>query len=89
MILDDSIDDSVDAANLSLATVTNFIEFSEEQGLKSEPLEKNPLYLGELSFQESIKSKLLATSQRQAEIIRLLRKWLNTLEYSNLGISLQ
>ena len=88
MILDDSIDDSDTAAELSKATVAQFIALSE--GLEEFDPEQQSfeLYEEEIRWQQHLSSQL-ESQQAQAEIIKQLRRELGEFSTSNLGIALE
>ena len=88
MILDDSIDDSETAAELSKATVAQFIALSE--GLEEFDPEQQSfeLYEEEIRWQQHLSSQL-ESQQAQAEIIKQLRRELGEFSTSNLGIALE
>ena len=88
MILDDSIDDSDTAAELSKATVAQFIALSE--GLEEFDPEQHQfeLYQEEVHWQQHLSNRLEA-DQPQAEIIKQLRRELSEFTSSNLGIALE
>lgn len=88
MILDPSIDDVAQAAPLSQATVSQFIEFSEGINLDAEAMAQHPLCREELEFQQHLSASLSATGDNQAQIIKQLRRELSEYSYSNLGIAI-
>jgi len=88
MILDPSIDDVEQAAPLSLATVSQFIEISEGLDAKSDAVVQHPLYQEERQLQQQLTANLSATDQTQAQIIKQLRRDLSEYTYSNLGIAI-
>lgn len=86
MILDDSIDDTEMASNLSLATVAQFIGLLTDA--EFDPLSQtHELYEQELQTQEWLRESLSEQQSRSA-IIKQLRRDLGNMESSNLGISI-
>lgn len=86
MILDPSIDDIDQAAPLSLATVSQFIEVSEDLAPDSAEITEHPLYQSELELQQNVRITLETAGLPQAEVIKCLRRELSEYSYSNLGI---
>lgn len=87
MILDDSIDDVEAAAGLSLATVSQFIELSEDLEEFVPEQHQHELYDQELGLQAWLK-ECLSSTEPKAEMIKNLRKELTEFEASNLGIAI-
>lgn len=87
MILDDSIDDVAAAAGLSLATVSQFIELSEDLEEFNPELQQHELYDQEVALHVWLKECLGSTSPK-ADIIKNLRKELGQFDSSNLGIAI-
>jgi uncharacterized protein YjaG (DUF416 family) len=85
MILDDSIDDVDLSANVSLATVTQFIVFTGEAEEDIQALQ-HPLALAELSFQNDLIASLTNSGLSKLETVKKLRKELSQISVSNLGI---
>ncbi len=88
MILDDSIDDCDTAAGLSLATVSQFIAFSEGTDEFDPTRQQHELYDRELQLQDWL-HEYLAGPGTTADLIKQLRRELNDFDSSNLGIALQ
>lgn len=86
MILDPGIDDVPQAAPLSLATVSQFIEISE--AVEAEQLSQHPLYQQEQQFQQHVQQLLCSAEQSQTQIIKQLRRELSEFTHSNLGIAI-
>lgn len=86
MILDDSVDDAEDACGLSLATVSQFIAFTEDTDEFDPTHQQHDLYDQEQELQQWL-HKSLQTKKAQPEIIKQLRKELGEFEASNLGIA--
>lgn len=85
MILDQSIDDTAVAAPLSLATVRQFIEFSE--AADTIDIDQHPLYQEELQLQHYLQELLCTAGISQTQAIKQLRRELSDYPYSNLGIA--
>tara|TARA_R110001592_G_scaffold66617_4_gene204629 strand:- start:6061 stop:6666 length:606 start_codon:yes stop_codon:yes gene_type:complete len=83
---------ALDASQLSIATVTQFIEFSEGEGLEEGALikvfDKHPLVEREFSFQAEVNDLLRAATHPGIELIRELRQLAQDEGLSNIGISL-
>lgn len=81
-----------DASQLSLSTITQFIEFSEGEGLEENVLiklfDKHPLVEREFSFQAELNDMLRAATHPGAEVISELRVLAQDEGVSNIGISL-
>ena len=81
-----------DASQLSIATITQFIEFSEGEGLDENALvklfDKHPLIEREFSFQSELNDLLRAATHPGVEVINELRELAQDEGLSNLGISL-
>lgn len=84
MILDDSIDDLEDARQLSLETVSQFIEVSEPTA----EVANHPLYLSEQHIQSEAEQQLIDGQNNKPEAIKQIRRRLSELDTSNLGIPL-
>lgn len=87
MILDDSIDDVETAAGLSLATVSQFIELSEDLDVFDPEQQRHELYDQELGLHSWLK-ECLSGKAAKADIIKELRKELAQFDSSNLGIAI-
>lgn len=81
-----------EASQLSIATVTQFIEFSEGEGLDENLLvklfDKHPLIEREFSFQSELNDALRASTHPGSEVIKELRELAQDEGLSNIGISL-
>lgn len=81
-----------DASQLSLGTVTQFIEFSEGEGMEENALirlfDKHPLVEREFSFQAELNDLLRAATHPGVEVINELRALAQDEGLSNIGISL-
>jgi uncharacterized protein YjaG (DUF416 family) len=81
-----------DASQLSIETVTQFIEFSEGEGLDENSLvrlfDKHPLIEREFSFQAELNDLLRAATHPGAEVIQEFRELAQDEGLSNIGISL-
>ncbi len=81
-----------DASQLSISTVTQFIEFSEGEGLEENALiklfDKHPLVEREFSFQAEVNDLLRAATHPGIEVINELRLLAQDEGLSNIGISL-
>ncbi|MFT6028706.1 MAG: hypothetical protein ACI8O8_000435 [Oleiphilaceae bacterium] len=81
-----------DASQLSIATVTQFIEFSEGEGLEENALiklfDKHPLVEREFSFQAEVNDLLRAAMHPGIDVINELRDLARDEGLSNIGISL-
>ncbi len=88
MILDDSIDDTETAAELSKATVAQFIALSEGLDEFDPETQQNDLYDQELEWHAHLVKNTHAR-QPNADIIKTLRRDLSEFDSSNLGIALK
>lgn len=83
---------AADASQLSIETVTQFIEFSEGEGLDENSLvrlfDKHPLIEREFSFQAELNDLLRAATHPGAEVIQEFRELAQDEGLSNIGISL-
>jgi len=83
---------ALDASQLSISTITQFIEFSEGEGLDENGLiklfDKHPLIEREFSFQAELNDLLRAATHPGSEVIKELRELAQDEGLSNLGISL-
>ena len=83
---------AVDASQLSIETITQFIEFSEGEGLDENSLvrlfDKHPLIEREFSFQAELNDLLRAATHPGAEVIQEFRELAQDDGLSNIGISL-
>ena len=83
---------ALDASQLSIATVTQFIEFSEGEGLEENVLvklfDKHPLTEREFSFQAEVNDLLRAATHPGIDVIKELRDLARDEGLSNIGISL-
>lgn len=81
-----------ETSQLSIATITQFIEFSEGDGLDENSLvrlfDKHPLIEREFSFQAELNDLLRAATHPGAEVIQELRVLAQDEGLSNIGISL-
>lgn len=81
-----------DASQLSIETITQFIEFSEGEGLDENSLvrlfDKHPLIEREFSFQAELNDLLRAATHPGAEVIQEFRELAQDEGLSNIGISL-
>jgi uncharacterized protein YjaG (DUF416 family) len=87
MILDDSIDDVEAAAGLSLATVSQFIELSEDLEEFGPEHHGHELYQQELGLHAWVQ-ECVSSKAAKAEIVKELRKELTQFDSSNLGIAI-
>jgi len=87
MILDPSADDLDSASGLSMGTVAQFIALIEEIEEFDPDQQQHSLFDDELALQFEIAQRL-QTNNAQPETIKILRRWLNEMQSSNLGISL-
>ena len=82
-----------DASQLSLGTVTQFIEFSEGEGLDENALiklfDRHPLVEREFSFQGELNDMLRSATHPGSEVIQDIRLLAQDEGLSNIGISLQ
>ena len=81
-----------EASQLSIATVSEFIEFTEGEGLDDNALvrlfEKHELMARELSFQQELCDLLRSAEKPGKELLRTVRELARDDGWSNLGISL-
>jgi hypothetical protein len=81
-----------DASQLSLGTITQFIEFSEGEGLDENALiklfDRHPLVEREFSFQAEVNDLLRAATHPGVEVINEIRALAQDEGLSNIGISL-
>lgn len=81
-----------DASQLSLGTVTQFIEFSEGEGVDDNALiklfDRHPLVEREFSFQAELNDMLRAATHPGSEVIQSIRVLAQDEGLSNIGISL-
>lgn len=81
-----------DASQLSIETITQFIEFSEGEGLDENSLvrlfDKHPLIEREFSFQAELNDLLRAATHPGTEVIKEFRELAQDEGLSNIGISL-
>ena len=81
-----------EAGQLSIETITQFIEFSEGEGLDENSLvrlfDKHPLIEREFSFQAELNDLLRAATHPGADVIKELRLLAQDDGLSNIGISL-
>lgn len=87
MIMDDSIDDTETAAQLSLATVHQFIEMVSDESFDPET-QQHELYTQERELQQEVRRRL-QEKLNTATITKQLRHYLREFEASNLGITLE
>lgn len=82
-----------DASQLSLGTVTQFIEFSEGEGLDENALiklfDRHPLVEREFSFQSELNDMLRSATHPGSEVILDIRVLAQDEGLSNIGISLE
>ena len=82
-----------EASQISLATVTQFIEFSEGEGLDENELiklfDRHPLVEREFSFQAELNDILRSATHPGSEVIQNIRELAQDEGLSNIGISLQ
>jgi uncharacterized protein YjaG (DUF416 family) len=88
MILDPSADDLDTASGMSMGTVAQFIALIDELDEFDPSQQQHALFDEEIALQLEIAQRL-QTKGAQPEIIKTLRRWLNEMNSSNLGISLQ
>lgn len=88
MILDDSIDDTETAAEVSKATVGQFIALSEGLDEFDPEQHQYDLYQQELAWHAHL-LKSLHSDQLNADIIKQLRREIGDFDSSNLGIALE
>lgn len=86
MILDDSIDDTEMAAQLSLATVTQFICFAEGVEFFDPEQQQHSLYDQEIDLQQWLHGAL-DNKESTTTTVKNIRQQLNTFDTSNLGIA--
>lgn len=83
---------ALDASQLSLGTITQFIEFSEGEGLDENALirlfDRHPLVDREFSFQMELNDLLRSAPHPGSEFIESLRLLAQDEGLSNIGISL-
>lgn len=83
---------ALEVSQLSISTITQFIEFSEGEGLDENSLikmfDKHPLMEREFSFQAELNDLLRAATHPGSEVIQELRELAQDEGLSNLGISL-
>jgi len=83
---------ALDASRLSLATITDFIEFSEGADLSEEALvrlfDQHPLVVRELSFQEELYDLLRCAQRPSADAMADLRELARDEGASNIGVCL-
>lgn len=81
-----------EASQLSITTVSEFLEFTEGEGLDENALvhlfEKHELMVRELSFQQALCDLLRGSDKLNKELLRNLRELARDDGWSNLGISL-
>ena len=81
-----------EAGQVSIATVSEFLEFTEGEGLDENDLirlfEKHELMVRELSFQQELCDLLRGTDKLNKDLLRTLRDLARDDGWSNLGISL-
>lgn len=81
-----------EASQLSIATVSEFIEFTEGEGLDDNALvrlfEKHELMVRELSFQQELCDLLRSAEKPSKELLKTVRELARDDGWSNLGISL-
>lgn len=83
---------ALEVSQLSIATITHFIEFSEGEGLDENSLiklfDKHPLIEREFSFQAELNDLLRAATHPGSDVINELRQLAQDEGLSNLGIHL-
>tara|TARA_R110002072_G_scaffold47597_2_gene130735 strand:+ start:3195 stop:3803 length:609 start_codon:yes stop_codon:yes gene_type:complete len=83
---------ALEVSQLSIATITQFIEFSEGEGLDENSLiklfDKHPLIEREFSFQAELNDLLRAATHPGSDVINELRQLAQDEGLSNLGIHL-
>jgi uncharacterized protein len=81
-----------EASQLSITTVSEFLEFTEGEGLDENALirlfEKHELMVRELSFQQALCDLLRGSDKLNKDLLRNLRELARDDGWSNLGISL-
>lgn len=81
-----------EASQLSIATVSEFIEFTEGEGLDDNSLvrlfEKHELMVRELSFQQELCDLLRSAEKPHKELLKTIRELARDDGWSNLGINL-
>ena len=81
-----------EASQLSITTVSEFLEFTEGEGLDENALirlfEKHELMLRELAFQQALCDLLRGSDKLNKDLLRNLRELARDDGWSNLGISL-
>lgn len=84
---------ALEMSQLSIGTITQFIEFSESEGLDENALvklfDKHPLIEREFSFQAELNDMLRAATHPGTEVIKDIRVLAYDEGLSNIGISLQ
>ncbi len=88
MILDDSIDDTATAANLSKATVTSFIALSQDIDAFDPEQAQHELYDAELQWHQHLLQQLHSEGSKK-DLVRQLRRDISDFDSSNLGIALE
>lgn len=83
---------ALEASQIALETITQFIEFSEGEGLSDDQLvklfDKHPLIEREFSFEQELSDTLRSSNGPSAEVIDQIRLLAKDEGVSNLGISL-
>lgn len=83
---------AMEMSQLSIGTITQFIEFSESEGLDENALvklfDKHPLMEREFSFQSELNDMLRAATHPGSEVINEIRLLAQDEGLSNIGISL-
>ncbi len=81
-----------EASQLSLATITQFIEFAEGEGKSEDALiklfDRHPLVAREFSFQEELYDLLRSAPHPSVEFFQSLRELAQDEGVSNIGVSL-
>ncbi|WP_164887341.1 YjaG family protein [Hahella sp. KA22] len=89
---DDKSKKAREASEISFRTVTDFVEFSEGEGLSDDDLvalwDKHPLVKDELAFHDELYAKLQELRAPTAEGLAEIRKLSRQGGVSNIGISL-
>ncbi len=85
MVLDDGIDDTETAQQLSAATVAQFIAIVEDRDFDPET-ESHSLFSDEIATQQQA-LEIITCGESKAEIVKQLRRWFRSFESSNLGIA--
>jgi hypothetical protein len=81
-----SKDEALNASQTAFATIASFIELQNDSEINEEKLKKEPLFLEELEFQQSILKKL--DNERSPELIKSIRQLVLNFGKTNLGIAL-